>query len=362
MNPILNTALLIVQLFLGLTIVIILHEFGHFFVARAFGVKSEEIGLGLPPRIAYIGKFLDTPMSINWLPFGAFVRIRDESGTGTAPDGLYSVSPIKRILIFLAGPAVNLVVSFILLSVVTAALGIPDNTRLEAFGIIQGTPADIAGIRSGDTITAVNGIPFESYEVFHQAIQDNLGKEITLTISRNNGEQTFVTKLTPRVSPPDRQGPIGLGVRSAKKSASFLEIITGTAQAFGDYVKNLFEIIGRLVTGTAGANDQLVGFKGMFDVYSYTQSQDVTAAIPGWVTALNFFGLISASLGIVNLLPIPALDGGRIFLSLPELMFRVKIPRKVETAITIAGFILLMLLMLYINVKDFIKPIPLPGS
>ena len=266
-------------------------------------------------------------------------------------------------MIFLAGPAVNLVVSFVLLSVVTAALGIPDNTRLEAFGIIQGTPADIAGIRAGDTITAaLMEYPSNPTRRFTRLSRTILAKRSRSPSPAITASKRSSPSRLPRVSPPDGQGPIGLGVRSAKKSASFLEIITGTAQAFGDYVKSLFEIIGRLVTGTAGPNDQLVGFRGMFDVYSYTQSQDVTASIPGWVTALNFFGLISASLGIVNLLPIPALDGGRIFLSLPELMFRVKIPRKVETAITIAGFILLMLLMLYINVKDFIKPIPLPGS
>jgi len=362
MNPILNTAILIAQLFIGLTIVIILHELGHFFAARFFGVKSEEIGLGLPPRIAFIGKFLDTPLSINWLPFGAFVRIRDESGTKEAAGGLFSVSPIKRIMIFLAGPVVNLVLSFILLSIVTTGLGIPDPTKLETFGIIQDSPAAIAGLQAGDIITAVNGKIFQSYDEFHQEIQNNLGKVVSLTISRGDGKQAFETTLVPRISPPEGQGPMGLGVRTPKKEANAFEIIGATAESFGGYVQSLFGIMGRLITGTAGANDQLVGFKGMYDVYQYTQNQDVTATIPGWITALNFFGLISASLGIVNLLPIPALDGGRIFLSLPELMFKVKIPRRVETVLTAIGFVLLMLLMLYINIKDFIQPITLPGS
>ncbi len=362
MNPFLNTGLLVIQLFLGLTLVIILHELGHFFAARMFGVKSEEIGLGLPPRIAFVGKFLDTPLSINWLPFGAFVRIRDESGAKDSTDGLYSVSPIKRIVIFLAGPAVNLVLSFILLAIVTASIGIPDTTRLETFGIVKDSPAALAGLQAGDVITKINGMTFQNYDEFHQVIQSNLGKEISLEVSRDRGSQTFTVNLTPRVSPPEGQGPMGLGVRTPKKEAAFTEIIGATAQTFWGYVESLYGIIGRLVTGTAGANDGLVGFKGMYDVYAYTQAEEVTAAIPGWISALNFFGLISASLGIVNLLPIPALDGGRIFLSLPELMFKVRIPRRVETILTAVGFILLMLLMLYINIKDFIKPITLPGS
>lgn len=352
------TASHIFQFILGITILIALHELGHFFIARFFKVEAEEIGLGLPPRIVYLGKFLGTPFSINWLPLGAFVRLKDEAGTTGEQGGLFSIAPIKRSAIFFAGPATNILVALILLTVVAAALGAPDNSRLVIASVAEGSPGYSAGLQPQDVITAVDGQAFAKYEEFHDNIRSRLGKEIVLTVSRGSDALSFA--VTPRESWPDDQGPLGISVHAGTRPTTIGEAAISSIESFKGYTITFFSLLGDMLLGKAGPSGQLVGFKGMFDLYAYTQGEDVTRAIPGWISAINFFAMISMSLGLANLIPLPALDGGRILFTLPELLFRIKIPRKVETAFNAASLVLLIILMLYVNLRDIIAPLQLP--
>jgi regulator of sigma E protease len=252
----------------------------------------------------------------------------------------------------------NLLAAVIMYTVIVSMIGMPQLNKVEIKDVAPGSPAAIAGLRAGDIVVKLNETEINSTEKLSQAVGDNIGKEIDLYILR--GEENIMVSLTPRENPPEGQGSMGIVMGNPVKPVNVLYALPAGVVATYEHSKALFSFLGQVVRGESNSEEaRLVGFKGMYDMYSATRS-DPVAGVPNAANALAFFTSITISLGLLNLLPLPALDGGRIAFALPEIILKRRIPPKYENVVNLVGFGLLLLLLVYINLQDFINPIRTP--
>lgn len=347
----------ILEFIFALAALIIIHELGHFIVARLVNIDVEEFGLGYPPRIVTLFEAKGTKYSLNWLPFGGFVRLKGENDP-SIPGSFASAKPWKRIAVLTAGPIMNLLAAVVLYIVIISLIGQLDTTRVEIKEVVANSPAAQAGLLTGDVILKINDTAVATTDDIHNIIYANLGKQITIQYQR--GSKVNTISLTPRTNPPDNEGAVGIAMGNPVVPVSLIAAIPAGFSATGQHAKALVQFIGQLIAGQAPPSEaRLVGFKGMYDIYNQTVTQ-VIPGIPPVVNALAFFTSITISLGLLNLLPFPALDGGRILFILPELLFHRRVPQKYESWVNLVGFGILILLMLYVNLQDFINPVALP--
>ncbi len=352
----------LLQFVVVLGLLVFFHEFGHFIVARFFHIEVEEFGFGFPPRLVKLFTLGGTDFTLNLIPFGAFVRPKAENDPNV-PGGMASSPPLVRLAVLLGGPAMNLIIGLIVFSVVFMRVGAPETSIVQVVQVAPNSPASQAGFQEGDVIAQVNGQKIDSTDRLHTAIQDSLGKQIAIVYSRKG--QTAETTLTPRTNPPEGQGPIGIVLGNPYRPISVGQAITTAGATAINQAHQLLLLPVRLIQGqTNPGENRVVGPKGMFDIYSEARKLDSEAAAsPIQQPAVNvlwFVGIISVALGITNLLPIPALDGGRIIFVLPELILRRRIPAQYENLIHLVGFAALLLLMGYVTIQDFANPILMP--
>lgn len=343
--------LIAILVIIGLSILIISHELGHFLAAKWFGLKVDEFGFGFPPRI-FARKKGETEYSLNWLPFGGFVRIAGENDringdlsqmsemTPEEKKRIFLFQPAwKRSVIILAGVAVNFVIGWILISTIFM-IGTP--RALVITDVQKDSPAAAVGILSGDVVDG-----YLESKPFIEFVNQNKGKEIDLTVKR--GEELVTIKVTPRAETLPDQGALGVVLAEAgsPKLGFFQAIGTAlyktyelgvlTIQSFVKLIVGLFTS-GKLIEG-------VVGPVGIFGVAS-------KAGQLGIIYVFQLISLISINLAVINLLPFPALDGGRFFLILIEKIKGSPIPLKVEAVLNGAGFVFLILLMVIITIRD----------
>jgi regulator of sigma E protease len=349
--------LIIILVIIGLSLLILGHEAGHFFVAKAFGLKVDEFGFGFPPRIV-AKKIGDTEYSLNWLPFGGFVRISGERGefeaispeegskTVAEPPSeadkkrlFFSQPTWKKSLIILAGVFMNFLLGWFLITLVFM-IGVPQSLVISATQ--AGSPAAAAGIQAGDIVKG-----YTDSQSFINFVDENKGTPITITVIRSDKDINFT--ITPRVNPPADQGALGVALEEggAPRENPFAAIRDGledaviiswlTLQAFYELIKQLF------VHATIPAG--VVGPVGIFGI------AEETGKI-GLAYLLQFMGIISLNLMIVNCIPFPALDGGRFAMIIIEKIKGSPISYKVETLINGVGFALLLTLMILLTVRD----------
>ena len=189
----------ILQFVGAIAALIFIHELGHFVVARLVGVEIEEFGIGFPPRMVTLFEAGGTKFSLNWLPFGGFVRPKGENDPNV-PGGLAAANPWARIAVLLAGPITNLLAGVILFGLIFIRVGVPTFGPVEILEVAPGSPAETAGLRSGDMITVINNIDIDNAGTLQENIYANLGSQIELTIDR--GGETKVLSLVPRTNPP----------------------------------------------------------------------------------------------------------------------------------------------------------------
>lgn len=336
----------LLQFILGIAALILLHEFGHFLVARLLKVDVEEFGIGLPPRIVKLFESHGTAFTLNWIPLGGFVRPKGENDP-EVEGGLAAASPWVRLAVLFAGPLMNILIGIVLAVMLFYSMGEPIQSKVIVEAVSPQSPAQQAGLQKGDLITSINGVAINSYDSIAKTISDNLGKQISLTYQR--GGQTNTVSLIPRTSPPPNQGAIGIEMGHPTQPIGLPDaFVRGTQTAYQNVTGILLLPVHMLNGSVSPQEGRLVGYKGMFDIYQQIQNP------------LIFFMAISISLGVLNLLPIPALDGGRILLILPEILIRRRIPPQYENMIHLIGFTVLIILLIYINVQDFINPLILP--
>ncbi|MFC1873089.1 RIP metalloprotease [Chloroflexota bacterium] len=332
-----------------LMVVVLAHEAGHFFTARAFGVKVLEFGIGFPPRlISFMRK--GTRYSLNAIPLGGFVKMAGEED----PDvegSLASKRPLPRIIVLAAGSAMNFLLPVLLFSI---AFIVPHQVFsgevvIEAVG--QGSPAAIAGIEPGDKVVAINGLEMNNNQDVQRQVLLYLGKPMTLTMLKNGGAEAAVS-LTPRWRPPEGEGATGITIATQngqvnEVSVPFWDAIPrGIGECIDTYV--LFKnVIISMFIGTVPV--VLSGPVGIAQISG-------EAARAGLSSLLEFTAFFSVNLAIINIFPLPALDGGRIVFVLLEWVGRGRrVSPRAEGLIHMAGFVLLMGVALLITYQDILR-------
>jgi regulator of sigma E protease len=341
---------------------IFVHELGHFIAARLFKIQVEEFGFGLPSiRLATLFRWQGTDFTIHALPLGGFVRPKGENDP-TVAGGLAAAPPWQRILVLLAGPLMNLLTAVIVFALITALEGMPTPGEVRLEAIAPESPAEGAGLQVNDVILAINGQPVDETREISAIIQENLDTPIELRIKR--GGEVFTVTATPLSSRLPNLGPLGITMAPPTRPATFGEIVQVGVGRTAFQAAAIVYLPVALIQGVIHPDDaRTVGLKGIFDlvdnaVEEDTLSRQSSAGLPARPThyTLLIIGLLSVSLGMLNLLPVPALDGGRILFTLPELLFHRRIPPQTENIVNGVAMLLLISLMLYINAMDFINP------
>jgi regulator of sigma E protease len=365
MDAVLNTIVKILEFVVAFGLLVFLHELGHYLMAKLFNIQVEEFGFGFPPRLLKLFQFHETEITINWIPFGAFVRPRGENDP-SVQGGLAAASPWARLAVLFGGPLMNLLTGIILFSLVFTQMGAPDSSRVLIMDVSPDSPAAIAGIQKDDIVTQINGVTVDSTNRLSQVVKANLGKELKITVLRKG--QSIETTAIPRVNPPEGQGALGITMSNPVLKINWLQSIPIASQMAYEQGRQLLTLPFMMLSGQISpAQGRLVGPKGIYDIYQVARSRDAEEVSAGQQTqtpiglnTLGFLATISIALGFTNLLPIPALDGGRILFVLPEILFRRRVPAQYENMIHLIGFTLLIVLMIYVTTQDFINPISLP--
>lgn len=350
---------------LVLSVLVLLHEFGHFLIAKLFGIHVLEFGIGLPPKALKLFKYKETEYTLNWLPIGGFVRL---AGEDTDPSLWERINPLthghmfiakpawQRALVVLAGVTMNFLIGILMFSVVYAKLGIPKfaGEQVLVTQVIKGSPADLASIVIGEVLVRVESTDVTSADQFVSLVKDKKGQMISLYVAKMdaNGlmsDTSRVVEVIPRENPPEGEGALGIGVSTVPivtyemkpwYSAPFYGAIEGTKEAIG-WSREFLRIFSHPV-------ELMKNVSGPVAVVKVGQQ----AARDGWVTMVRFAGIISLNLAIFNLLPIPALDGGRLLMIFLEKVVGRKRVVKFEGYVNAIGMFLLLALLLGVTIKD----------
>lgn len=375
-----------------LTILVLIHELGHFLMARRFGIKVEEFGFGLPPR-AFGIKRGETIYSINWLPIGGFVKLygEDEAGGGKLvvrgqklavadkARAFYAKSVGQRASVVAAGAVMNVLLAvvifyvflfvsnfktdFLLLTDHQFSFVHQENKNLNDTDTVislvaQDSPAEKAGIIAPSEILAINGQKLNNRKFFIDTINENKGKEVLISWKDIKSGNVMAAAVVPRVSPPKNEGSLGVGFFPV----ALLSYDTPTKKAFSglSHVMNItsytFTIFKRLITvsleqKTAAPVGE--GVAGPVGVYSlFDRILKIPALKEKILGVLNLAGSVSISLAFFNILPIPAVDGGRLFFILVEGIMGRKVNPRIESRIHSAGIAVLLALIALITFRD----------
>ncbi len=418
-----------------LAILILIHEMGHFFSAKAVGIKVEEFGIGIPPRIYGVTK-RGVLYSINLLPIGGFVRVLGEDGKSLSPDSLQSKSKLQRSLFFAAGSIMNFVLAIVLMTVLVGARGDTTN-RAYVTGVQDNSPAAQAGWQAGDRFISVDGKQVSTVQQVIDIVDAHAGQPVTAVLE-HNGQQSEST-VTPRVNPPPGQGKVGINLDDAVHALIKVDSVdAGSAAAAagiqsGDIVKSIngvkiedaiayrFAIVNHVgetipmvvtragqdvtlqyhVPASTPPNDQLnsginatqdfimhgvpwwkvvpqgikqtfqtlnqmfhglvllvrgdvpiQGIAGPIGMGQLTSEVIKASSAPVWATLANIMVLLSLNLAVLNLLPFPALDGGRLLFVLIEAVRGKKVPPEKEGVVHFVGLVVLLLFMLVVAFAD----------
>ena len=346
---------LILEFVVALALLILIHEFGHFLAARLLKVDVEEFGIGFPPRALTLFTSKGTRFSLNWLPFGGFVRLKGENDP-SIPGSFANAKPWVRITILLAGPMANLLTGVLMYTAIFLYTGVPDFDRVQIVNIAEQSPAAEAGLLAGDIVLAVNGEEINSTDELSALLRNSVDQSITITIERDG--QVSEVSATPLSSRSAEEGALGVMISNPLRRDGALMAFPAGILAVGLHSQEMFGFVGKLVQGDISPQEgRLVGYKGMYDLYEQARESDPAQGVPSTVITLGFFTSITISLGLLNLLPIPALDGGRIMFIIPEIILHRRVPQNYESIVHLVSFGLLLLLMIYINLQDFINPV-----
>lgn len=360
--------LTVVAFIIIFSLLVLIHEWGHFFAARKAKVKVEEFGIGLPPRAKTLKKDKQgTIYSLNWIPIGGFVRMygEDDPKVSKHPEAFSSKSIWRRMSIVLAGVFMNFFLAFILLtigfSVGMSAIILPheeqaalEDGRLSIENYIitevkEGSFASEAGLQLGDIILSINNQEIEQPQDVSEIQNEFQGGEVTYKILRNGEEIKYQVNL-------NEEGKSGIGIypnyitRTEQYPIHIAPImaIKETGRLSVETVKFAVDFFGKIIT--RGQLEEGVG--GPVKIADITYD---LVAIGDFIIILQFTALLSISLAVINLMPIPALDGGRFLFLLVELIIRKPINRKLEILIHHIGFVALLALILAITYRDIIS-------
>lgn len=329
-----QTAIAAIFVFL---LVIILHELGHFTVAKLVGIKVKEFAIGMGPTI-FNTKKGETKYSLRLLPIGGYVSMEGEDEDSNDPRSFNNASVLSRMAVISAGAFMNFVLAIIVLSIVSFNTGVP-TTVIE--DTTENSPAEIAGIVGGDKIVAIDDVNIDKWEqVINEISNKDENKEFQMTVLRNDEKMDF--NINPVVE--DNRIVIGIETRMERSAGG---AIKGGFEKTGMFLNAMFDFVKMAFRGKVSTDD-LSGPVGVISVVGQ-------AAKAGFTEVLLILGFISINLGFFNLLPIPALDGSRLIFLFIELIRGKPIAPEKENFVHIIGFFLLIGLMIIVTYKDLIR-------
>jgi regulator of sigma E protease len=369
LDGLINAALMLAVL----VVLIVVHEFGHFVVARRAGVTVHEFGIGFPPRIATLGRLWGTPITLNALPLGGFVRLEGETSDNGDPRGFSVQALPKRLTILLAGVTMNALLAIVLFTGLAFA-GYPSMTiHIGAFSqsidpaLATPSPARIAGLRvdtpnepgaplpTGDTILAVDGrrfVYFDGPDALLDYVRAHAGQTVALTVRHADGTEATVPIALRDPAHAKTEGAMGIIITAFSPGAA---IQVGPLEAIGMGIgrtvqtgTQVFAALGSFIADIG--HPQVTGPIGIAAAVGQTRSD---GAAP-W-SFLYLVALLSANLAILNVLPIPPMDGGRIATSLLRSVSRERIGIRFERRAAIVGFMLFIALVFWIGANDIAR-------
>ncbi len=378
--------------FLVLAVLVLAHELGHFVTAKRNGVGAEEFGFGFPPRL--VGTYKDkngkrrwvfgnkeieeeikereeTIYSINLLPFGGFVKITGEDGERENKKGekdeksFANQSVWVRFKILVAGVTMNIALAVILFSL-AFWMGLPevlpdDNSSADipitVTMIGVKSPAEKAGLQMGDKIFGLitkdnQEIKLSSIKEFQELTEKNKGQKLTLLVQHPDTSKTIKVSLVPRINPPAGEGAIGIGLAKTKVVRhTFLQSLKLGVTTTWDMIRMIFDFLGKLIASPFTHQSVAGDVTGPIGIAKMSGQ----AAKLGLAFLLQFTAMLSVNLAVINILPFPGLDGGRIFFLLIEKIKGSPLKQSLEQKINTIGFILLLVLMVVVIVKDVFR-------
>lgn len=359
-------------IFIILSLLILVHEIGHLLAAKKFGVKVEEFGIGLPPKMLSLGKRGGIDFTLNWLPLGGFVKLLGENGelnlkeqaTSLWKKESFSEKPSwQRAVILLSGILMNFLIGVLLFSVVYSVSGVPkyEGEEVVVTQVAPGSPADEAGVKEGDVVIALEGVEVQKSEVFVKLINEKKGQMVSLSLAEMLADGSLGTtrrevEVTPRINPPVGEGALGVGVITIPNTyfekkpwylAPFYGLVEGVKEAglwSREILRGLVTLGKNLVQGKVP--EGISGPVGIWKMGEKIQKEQ------GIMASLRFGAILAINLAIFNLLPLPALDGGRLVFLGVEKIWGKKWVRKYEKYVHFAGLILLVLLLVMVTWND----------
>ena len=356
-----------------LSVLVLIHEFGHFFMAKRNGIGVEEFGIGLPPR-AWGKKIGETIYSVNWLPFGGFVRLVGEDSTDAKRDqknSFYTKSIWQRGQVVVAGVVMNLLLAVAIFYIVLAALGFKfhlpaffphefkfarQTTTVQVVDIGENSPAASAGIEVGESIVEIDGRQIDTVETLQTIIHGAEGKSINLVLESPVDNSTRVVAATPQFNKEFDAPVLGIGLGeliTLNYDTLPRKIFSGFTHSY-NMVEYSGKVMGQLIGFAIRERDITPvseGISGPIGIASIT-SQAVSL---GALSVIQLAGILSLNLAILNILPIPALDGGRFAFIIFEAITRKKPHATFEKWVHTAGFALLIGLILLVTYNDILK-------
>lgn len=329
-------------------ILIFTHELGHFVAAKLARVRVSEFGFGYPPRLVRLGEWHGTTFSINALPFGGFARMAEDD---PSVEGSLAGKPRRaRAFVYVAGVLMNALLAVSLFSG-TYMVGTLMPVQGEGAGIYMvsaGSPADLAGIKPGDTIVRIDGAPVPSFQDAMQRILAKAGHSVEIVIRRDGAELPPLT-VTPRLNPPANEGALGVALDLPLQKRSY-----PIWQAVPMGIRSTYYAVRTIFVSIRAAIRKQLPFQvtGIVGIYSMTTE----VAKSGLERLIEFTAWLSLNLALFNLLPLPALDGGRLIFVLLEWLRRGRrvAPEK-EGLVHAVGMVVLIGLMVVVSVFDYIR-------
>jgi len=336
--------------FIILSILIFVHEAGHFFVAKKLHIRVEEFGFGLPPRLISRKKG-ETTYSINLLPIGGFVRLTGEDAVEHSKDprSFVNKKPWERSLVLLAGVIMNFVLAVVVLTFIfTKGVMVPTD-RVHIEEIAKGSPAELVGLRAKDVLLSVDGNNIVKNSDIISYTAKNIGKEMIIKIYSDGEKREMDLKITARKDYPQGEGPLGVAISNLeiKKYPWYQAPVLGVVEAVnisGRMVSGLSSMVYNLITKSEVPKD----IAGPIGIYQVTGK----AVNVGYIAVLQLLGFLSLNLAVVNSLPFPALDGGRFLFVLIEVIFGRKVVPRFERLAHTFGMLVLLTLIVLVSVSD----------
>lgn len=339
---------MIIMALIVFSILIIVHEFGHYIVAKKSGVLVEEFSIGMGPKL--FGKQKNETMySIRLFPIGGYCKMLGDDSESNDDRAFNNKSVSKRIAVVLAGAFMNFVLAFLIIFVLKSINGyIPPVVN----SLIDGYPAQMAGIKTGDTIKAINGSRIRIYEDLNMIMLQNKDKPVLVTLQRGN--ETIEYNVAPKLAEDGSQWLLGFKPEGYIKGGVFKTI----EQSFWNlifYIKYTIVSFVQLFTLQVSTDD-MAGPIGIINIMGESYQNGLKYSVSVAIQSVaEIAALISANLGVVNLLPLPALDGGRLMFLLIEAIRRKPISAEKEGMVHFVGFVALMILAVFIAYNDILR-------